>query len=478
MSLSVALNTAKSSLQASGVQTSVTSRNISNQSVAYYSRKIANTVTIPGGGVRIAGIERATDTALFKTMLKSTSGAAAQQALLEGMTKLSETVGDPELEQSPAAKLGKLTNALQQYAAGPENSILAQAVLGAAQGMATTLNQATDAVQDTRRKADADMAASVVRINGLLEQFESINNTIIKGTVAGADITDALDTRDGIVSKLSEEIGVSVVIRDNNDAVLYTDGGVTLFETRPREVRFQPTTVYDATTVGNAVFIDGVPVAGGNSTMPSTTGRLYGYATVRDDLAVTYQNQLDEIARGLIDTFKENDGVNDFPGMFTWPAGTIPPAGTVEQGLAGVIRVNPLIDPDQGGNLDLIRDGIVVDYNLTNFAGFDERLNGIVTELAQTRNFDPAAGADPTNTLADFTTSSVSWVEFNRQQIDHETTYQMTVYERSNEALMNSTGVNLDDELARMLELERAYGASSKLISAVDTMLKSLLAAV
>jgi flagellar hook-associated protein 1 len=478
MSLSLALNTAKSSLQATGVQTSVASRNITNQGVAYYSRKIAHTVTIPGGGVRVAGIERATDMALFKTMLKSTSGAAAQQALLEGMTKLGETVGDPELEQSPAAKLGKLTNALQQYAAGPENSILAQAVLGAALEMASTLNQATETVQDTRRKADADMAASVTRINGLLEQFESINTSIIKGTVAGADITDQLDTRDGILAQLSEEIGVSVIIRENNDAVLYTDGGVTLFETRPREVRFQPTTVYDATTVGNAVFIDGVPVVGSNSTMLSTTGKLHGYATVRDDLAVTYQNQLDEIARGLIDAFKENNGGTDVPGIFTWPAGTVPAAATVVPGLAGVLRVNPAIDPDQGGDLDRIRDGIVVDYNLDDVAGFDERLNAIVTELAQTRNFDPAAGADPTNTLMDFATSSVSWVEFNRQQIDHETTYQMTVYERSNEALMNATGVNLDDELARMLELERAYGASSKLISAVDAMLKNLLDAV
>jgi flagellar hook-associated protein 1 FlgK len=478
MSLSVALNTAKSSLQAAGVQTSVTSRNISNEGVSYYSRKIANSVTIAGGGVRVAGIERASDTALFKAMLKSTSGASAQQALLEGLTKLSETVGDPELEQSPAAKLGKLTNALQQYAAGPENSILAQAVLGAAQDMATTLNQATATVQDVRGTADADMAESVIRINGLLSQFESINNAIVKGTVSGSDITDYLDTRDGIVAKLSEEIGVSVVIRENNDAVLYTDGGVTLFETRPREVRFQPTTVYDATTVGNAVYVDGVPIVGGNSTMPSTTGRLYGFAVLRDDVAVTYQNQLDEIARGLINVFRENDGVTDYPGIFTSPAGTVPAAALVQPGLAGVIMINPAIDPDQGGNLDSIRDGINVDYNLDDVAGFDERLNAIVTEMAQPRNFDPAAGSDPTNTLMDFATSSVSWVEFNRQQTDHEATYQMTIYERSNEALMNATGVNLDDELARMLELERTYGASSKLISAVDSMLKNLLDAV
>lgn len=478
MSLSVALNTAKNSLQANGVQMSVVGRNVANQGVASYSRKIANTVTIVGGGVHVASIGRATDTALYKTLLKATSATSAQQALLEGVTKLSETIGDPELEFSPAAKLGKLTNALQQYAAAPDNSILAQAALGAAQEMAATLNQATETVQATRRQADADMAASVTRINGLLEQFESVNNAIIKGTVAGTDITDHLDTRDSIVSQLSEEIGVSVVIRENNDAVLYTDGGVTLFETRPREVSFVPTTVFSATTVGNAVYVDGVAVVGGASTMPTTTGRLYGLATVRDEAAVTYQNQLDEIARGLIEAFRENDGVNDIPGMFTWPAGTVPPTGTVVPGLAAQIMVNPAIDPDQGGDLDLIRDGITVNYNADGVAGFDQRLNDIITELAQTRNFDPASGADPTNTLKDYTTSSVSWLEFTRQQVDNDATYQMTMYERSNEALMNATGVNLDDQLSQMLDLERTYGATTKLIAAVDNMLQSLLDAV
>ena len=33
-------------------------------------------------------------------------------------------------------------------------------------------------------------------------------------------------------------------------------------------------------------------------------------------------------------------------------------SATIETGLAGVIAVNPAIDPTAGGNLDHIRDGI------------------------------------------------------------------------------------------------------------------------
>jgi flagellar hook-associated protein 1 FlgK len=63
-------------------------------------------------------------------------------------------------------------------------------------------------------------------------------------------------------------------------------------------VTFAPTTTYDANTSGNAVIVDGVPVAGPGAVMPISSGRLHGLAELRDDTAVTYQSQLDEIARG------------------------------------------------------------------------------------------------------------------------------------------------------------------------------------
>ena len=58
--------------------------------------------------------------------------------------------------------------------------------------------------------------------------------------------------------------------------------------------------------------------------MRSGSGRLIGLAAVRDTYAVTYQNQLDEIARGLIEAFAESDqsaspSLPDAPGLFTYP---------------------------------------------------------------------------------------------------------------------------------------------------------------
>ena len=62
------------------------------------------------------------------------------------------------------------------------------------------------------------------------------------------------------------------------------------------------------TTAGNAVFVDGVPVTGSTGTMPIGSGRLHGPCrSCATSIAVTYQSQLDEIARGLIEAFAESD---------------------------------------------------------------------------------------------------------------------------------------------------------------------------
>src|SRR3954451_5324810 len=343
MSLTAALDSARASLMASGIQSSTISRNIAGASAAGYSRKIAVLDNLPGAGGYVAAIERAASSGLYDNVSTATSTSAKQSAILDGLQKIaSATVDDPELDQSPTAQLNALKKALQQYANAPDNTTLAQAAVTSAKDMATALNQATLTVQSAREGADADMQTSVQNINRLLSQFQTVNTAIVKGTISGDDITDYLDQRDSIVSQMSQEVGVSMSLRPNGDAALYTDSGVVLFDKIARTVSFAPTNAYTAGTTGNAVYIDGVPVTGANSAMPLKSGKLAGLAQLRDNDTVTYQSQLDEIARGLINTFRESDqtaaALPDIPGLFTYPgAPAMPASATVSVGLAGLI---------------------------------------------------------------------------------------------------------------------------------------------
>ena len=490
MSLATTLDTARSSLMASGIQSSVISRNIAGASQAGYSRKTALVQTYPGAGVYVAAIQRAASAGLFTNVLTSTSAAAKQTAIYTGLQRIAAaTVDDPELNQSPTAQLNALKEALHQYATAPDNMTLAQAAVTSAKGMATALNQATKTVQATREGADADMATSVANINQLLTQFATVNTAVVKGTIAGDDVTDYLDQRDSIISQLSQELGVSVSIRSNGDAALYTDSGIALFDKQARTVTFAPTTAYTAGTTGNAVYIDGVPVTGASSVMPLKSGKIAGLAQLRDNATVTYQNQLDEIARGLIETFAESDQsavptLPNVPGLFTYPgAPAIPASATVSVGLAGTITVAASVDPASGGNLNLLRDGAIsgnpaYNYNTTGNAGFSTRLQQLVDNMSLAQPFDPSAQGKPNASVIEFASSSASWIETQRKSSNDNVQYQNTLLDRTTSALSNVSGVNMDDEMSFMLQVERTYSASSKLISTVDTMLNSLLAAV
>jgi flagellar hook-associated protein 1 FlgK len=487
MTLSTALNIARSGLAVASGQTAVISRNVANAHDPYYARKSAELSTLYGGGSAIVGYSRAADKLLLDKLLDASGSAAAKQALLGGLESLNATVGDPDSEISPAAMLGKFYAALQLYESGPNDVLRAQEAARAAADLASTLNSATATVQGVRQDADAEMSASVDRINGLLAQFKLANDAVVNSN-GTTDVTEYLDQRDKILRQLSEEIGIRTVTGPRNDVSIYTDSGITLFETNPRTVSFERTFTYSAGTVGKAVFVDGVPVTGASAGMAIRSGKLVGLSQLRDKAAVTYQTQLDEIARSLIEAFAENDqsatpSLPSATGLFVYSGSpAVPASGTVMPGLASEIRINPLADPAQGGNPNLIRDGgfagAAYVYNATGAPGFSDRIAQLVDALDASRSFDPSSQLQSSATLASFSSSSAGWLQASRQTASNAASYHSALETRAADALQRKTGVNIDEEMTIMLDLEKAYQASSKLITVIDSMFGALLNAV
>ncbi len=487
MSLAVALNTARASLATTAKQVAVSGANIANADDPTRTRRIATPSTDAGASVRIVSVTRATDLPLFYRLLGSNSDANAQQALLDGLNKLDETVGDTNSSTSPAAQIAALKTALTAQANAPNDNGLAQATLNAAKSVASTLNTASLTVTSVRNDADTAMASSVNSLNSLLGQFKQVNDAVVLGTRSGNDVNDLLDKRDALLGQISEIVGVSVVSRSDNDTAIYTDSGVTLFDREARTVSFQSSTALSSGTDGNAVYIDGVPVTGANATMPIRSGTLYGLAQLRDTIAPTYQSQIDEMARGLVEAFSESDqssgGGPDLAGLFTWGGGPgVPAAGTLSPGIAETLRVNPAVDPSQGGSLARIRDGGVnganYRYNTSGGAAYSARLLDLADQIDAPRSFDASTGLEAGLSLTGFATASVSWLEGERKATSDAVDYQSALQSRTSDALSNATGVNIDAEYAMQLQLEQSYQASSKLIAVVGQMFQALLDSV
>ena len=149
----------------------------------------------------------------------------------------------------------------------------------------------------------------------------------MSGTATGADVSSAEDTRDSILTQLSQQIGISTVANPDGSTSIYTDSGVTLFQGgSARTVSFTPTATYTDGATGNAVMVDGVPITGSSSPMAIQSGALAGLANLRDVVAPQYGAQLDQIAGGLISAFAESDQTGGtaptLPGLFTFPGAT------------------------------------------------------------------------------------------------------------------------------------------------------------
>lgn len=480
MGLSNAWNVATSSLATNAGLTTIVSRNISNaqNSTGYVSAKVANLVTGSGGAAIIQSIGDLTNATLFNSMLSSASSNAAAQALSNGVTQLQQTVSDATTTtssttaaNSPSALLQAFSTTLQTYSAAPSNSSAASAVVTAAQNLAQGLNSASATTQGVRETADQNMVQSVATINSLLAQFQTVNTTIVNGTATGADITDAIDQRNTILQSLSKQVGVNTTTSSNGSMAVYTDSGVTLFDTTARSVTMAPTTTYTASTVGASVYIDGVPVTGANATMPIQSGALAGLANLRDNVATQYQSQLDSIAGGLVNAFAETGTGGTLAGLFTNAGGTSIPSSNL--GLAGAITVSSAAT----SNPYLIRDGINYTQNSTGAAGYNTLLLGDISALANT-TIPSGAGITTSSGLSGYTAASASWLDAQYQSASNNATYQSTLSTQASQALSNATGVNIDSQMSKMLQLENSYQASAKLISTINTMFGSLLQAV
>jgi flagellar hook-associated protein 1 FlgK len=254
---------------------------------------------------------------------------------------------------------------------------------------------------------------------------------------------------------------------------IYADSGVTLFQGgNARTVSFAATNIFTAATAGNAVYVDGVAVTGASAPMPIASGGLAGNATLRDSATTTYQAQLDNIAGALINTFAESDQVgagSKLPGLFTTPGAATLPA--TNAGLASSISVNLLRDGGISGNADYV-------YNPSGAAGYTGRISQLIGDLSATQSFSSAGGITTNASLGDYASASVSWLEGERSSASSQSSYQGARLSTASTALSNATGVNIDDQMSQMLDLERSYSASAQLLTSINTMFKSLVTAL
>jgi flagellar hook-associated protein 1 FlgK len=203
-------------------------------------------------------------------------------------------------------------------------------------------------------------------------------------------------------------------------------------------------------------------------------GRLSALFDLRDRAAPEAQANLDAIARDLIE--RVTDPATDptlaagAPGLFTDRGAAFDPLDEV--GLAGRIQLNTLVQPEAGGALWRLRDGLGA--AAAGPGGFAERLTALAASLASARPQSSGGLSPGARTLSGLVSDIASAQSVQRLGAEASTAFATSRSETLRSALLEG-GVDTDQEMQNLLLIEQAYAANARVIQSVDDMINILL---
>ncbi|MDO5632167.1 MAG: flagellar hook-associated protein FlgK [Paracoccus sp. (in: a-proteobacteria)] len=482
MNLTRALSNAVTGLQASGRGTETVSSNLANIMTPGYARRemAVSSQSWSGGvgGVHVNGINRIVNDTL---VAENRSASGAKQGTMiqsQFLTSMEKLVGTPGETGSLSSALSGFQTALTSAASRPDDDVRLTQVVSAATTLARQLNAIGDGIQAARAAADQQIAADVANLNADLERVAELNRRISTVGSSGAETLSMEDERQTIIDRISAIIPVQQVERPGNKLALFATGGAILLDgSKPAHFEFTAAGQIsaDMTVDGGqlgVLSVDGHQISSARMTMLGG-GTLIASFSVRDELAPQLQREIDAIALDLHDRLASkvvDPTLDNNPGFFTdnGEAASLASIG----GLSSRIRINPAINPANGGEVWKVRDGLGA--TAPGSVGDGRLLDRISTALTEPKTMSDAATFAGQGGLDDFSGQFSSRLGTRRIAADAELAVRNARSTTLSMRLM-ADGVDSDAEMRRLLQYEHAYSANAKVIQTIDDMLKTLL---
>ncbi len=478
MSLSVALQAALSGLRANQVGIDLVSRNVSNATTEGYTRKtVPQTPLLVGGqgaGVELGQVTRQVSDQLQRQVRQGLSQAANLGTIDDFLGRLELSFGKPGDNTSLGNAVSKLADSFRTLANSPESVTAQNEVIARAEELATTLNDLGDSVQALRSEAERGIADSVAKINGLLSDIEKLNAQIVTANSAGQSTADLEDQQDRKLDELSKEIGINYYRRDNGQITITTESGRTLLDGVAHQLQFnasaQVTSIAAYPGSLNGVTIDGIDLFQAPPVTPPMTevgsGRLAALADLRDRILPQAELQLDELASVMTQQFM---GLTPPLELFQDGGATYNVANIT--GYAQRISVNQTV-VSQSWRL---RDGTAAALPSTTTPSDGTLPRAVIDMFTAVQTFSGTTGLGTQFTFSQYGATFVGYQANQRQTASDRLSNQEAINDALTTRLTGESGVNVDQEMALMVQLQNAYSANARVVSAIKEMLDALL---
>lgn len=480
MSLTQALGSAQNSLLNISRGTSTVARNISRSDDANYVRRELSNSASGNRAPHTITSRAQLDAQLTRTQIDALSRSAGQEVIATQLDRLAIAINGIDGESSSLTSLTRFQDSLQVWAARPSDETLGDAAVDSARTLAQGLNRAQQAVGEARVSIDRLAQDDVTVLNGLLQRFEAAERVIGGNddtSLTAEKAMDAMDERDSIIRQIAQIVPVTSITRSDRSTMLVTSNGATIFDDTARSISL-------SLPMGgqqSQVLVDGVPLPPAQGSNSDARGTLSALLQLRDGALSDQERQLDAIAGQLISQFAETDlsGGNApaSAGLFTWSGAPAIP-GAADADTARSIAINPGFET----NPNLLRDGggngASTVANTSGGASFSDLLNQRIDALETPAVIGSATQISGTVTISQFASQSIGWLDGARSSASRAADEKSALATRLSENLSNESGVNIDEEMTRLLQLERAYEASARIVSTVDRLFDTLLSSI
>jgi flagellar hook-associated protein 1 len=311
MGLTQALNTSLSGLKATQISLGIVSGNVANsQTPGYVAKSVTQIETSTGdsgNAVQVTSINRLLDTFVQQQLWTESAGGGYADLRAKLYQQLQQVYGQPGSNTSLDSTFNNFTSAIQALSTSPTSYAAQSGAVSAAQTLAQQLNNATAGIQSLRTQADQGIANDVQQANNAMQQIANINQQLASGGQDDSTTVTLEDQRDQYISQLANLMDIRVTHGSNNQIAIATSTGAQLVGTKASTLSFNQTGSINPTQQWNADptksglgTITLTDPSGGKTDLVATggiqSGEIAGYLSMRDNVLVQAQSQIDQIA--------------------------------------------------------------------------------------------------------------------------------------------------------------------------------------
>ncbi len=453
------LQTTKLTIFAQEMSLGIINHNIANAGTAGYHRQRLNVSARGslvglggsfGGGINIDGVERLGDRFVQNQLGRVGAQRAEQSALADAYgvleTIFGEPVDDTLGEQGLGDALDTFLNAWQPVINPEMNSDDADTrglILEAARNLTHRFRDVAGNVLDEAATLRERVGATVAEVNRLLGDVADLNLALSSGSLNDSARGDFEDARDVKLQRLATLVGAEWQFTEQGQLKVYSGGRVLVDHVTPHEIEVQ-------SVGGERVDSLRLTPAGDSHPLTPAGGELKGLLTMLDSELPAILDRLDTLALRLMERVNaiHQAATGDGGGGIDFFTGSD----------ASSIAVNPALiaHPEQVSLSGLLPDG--------------RDIASAIFDL-HTETVDPVRGL----TLQGLYAGMIGRLGARSATATQLSTAAGRLEAGLAEKLESTAGVNMDEELAEMMIVQRTYQAASKVISAIDELLDVLM---